>query len=308
MYNEERKLRYIEENKNRNLELEKVITKHFNTTAPYEEELEKDLCEFTSTEAVAFYKQRGSSSLETLMMVNSYSKTYTDWCLSHGYVKDMQNHFTELTYDLLHKECTNSWIKDKQIFTRDEVIKICDRLSNPSDKFMVLALFEGICGQSVCDISNVSLENLKGNVLTTYSNKQITISDTLIKYLCDACNEYEYMPYAGPGVREHYYYDMHDPRAIKRMYNSNKEETDCAWRHRIGAKLRRVNEKLNIDLGTKSLLYSGAIDYIRELCKKEPDKDVARIILDHKDDIANKYINIASTKRFLLKYGEYLGV
>lgn len=305
MYNKERKLLFIEKNKYRNVNLEYAITNLFESIGKYEELNEKDACNFSLVEICSYYKTTGTASLESLLMNNSYLKLYTDWCISLGYVKDNQNHYSEMNNEIFVSQCINTWIKDRQIFTRKEILDICKQLDNYGDKFIVLGLFEGVYGVKCCELSSANLENLKGNTLV-FADRTITISDTLKSYLKEAVNQYEYIPYGTEGVREQFFYDKTDVRAIKRMYNSHGYDTPEIGRARIATRLRRINAKIGVDLGTKSLIHSGMIDMLKGFVEKDKALDSYECMINHKKEIEARYGAIASVKRFCTKYEDYL--
>ena len=124
MYNEELKLEYIKENKDRNFALEEISKRLFNQIEETEIKFGKDCCEFTISEIIDYYKSRLSASLESLNVINSNLKLYTNWCMvKKGMVEDHQNHYMEISIELLN-QCLNLGLTMSKIISRKDLFNM----------------------------------------------------------------------------------------------------------------------------------------------------------------------------------------
>lgn len=137
MYNEELKQRYIREKRETTIIGLNFLERQFINIAGYEEELGKDLSNFTTPEIIEYYKILGSRSLESLIVINSQYSMYTQWCLQQNLVLDSQNHYLEMNNDIL-LQCLNQTIIDKSIVTREEFLDLIHQLPNYRDQFIFI--------------------------------------------------------------------------------------------------------------------------------------------------------------------------
>ena len=86
-----------------------------------EDILGKDLCNWTVTEITDYYKTMGKTSDTTISWINRIFKEYTNLCASRGLSLDSQNHYNEITEDIIRTECLNKNILEKIIFTREDI-------------------------------------------------------------------------------------------------------------------------------------------------------------------------------------------
>ena len=154
MYNENIKQRYIEYKTNLTIIPNGYLERLFDKTKQFEIELNKDVCNFTYYEIMNMYKTWNENSYETLQVTNSHLSLYTQWCIEQSLVADAQNHFLEFSKDIF-MSCVNNIINDKKIVTREQVLSWFKDLNNVSDRFMFLALFEGIKGEQYKELTNL---------------------------------------------------------------------------------------------------------------------------------------------------------
>ena len=168
IYNKELKARYIQE-KNENATLpSNYLECQFNKVGKFENELNKDVHDFTIYEIIEYYKTLNVSSLEVLAVLNSHLSLYTQWCLQQSIVVDNQNHFLEISLDQL-KGCLNKVLIDKKIVNRQQVVEYCESIPNPKDQVVILGLFEGIKGKDFADFVNLRPEDVSENKLKCFN-------------------------------------------------------------------------------------------------------------------------------------------
>lgn len=297
MYNEKQKTEYIKlrQSKMGSTDITKVLNNYFSKVEPMEEELGKDLCEFNKNELLKYYKSLHSKSLETLMGIHSQFRIYT--AITTG----NDDEFTSITYKQL-KNCV-AW--NNEFVTRDELLKALNSLDNVGDKFIVLALFEGICGNMMQYLSVFSAENLHKKKSCFIFNingetKEFEVSKKLYMFAEEAINEYNYYSDSRSLM-----YNIKDKRALKSMNNSSGSNNESVRYHNLTNRLLKIQKQLGLKvISRKGLTESGRLNLITNLMIEQNISDPREAILnkENKKKIEERYGEFTSIKRFLLKY------
>lgn len=157
---------------------------------PYEEELQKDISEFTKDEAISMYTDMKSKSVYSLMNNNAILKAYYAWKKYYHGTKT-ESAFDDITIEDL-RPCVNKGANI--LLSREDVTEIEEQLLNASDKAIIELLFNGIAGKNMEDIYAVSEECVKGNTLVV-NGKKFPMTDRLKELLPNAFVETEIMSY-----------------------------------------------------------------------------------------------------------------
>ena len=190
MYNEQQKLDYLKTVENPMSK--QFLTLRFEEVAPLEQNLGKDLSRFTVPEALDYYKYVHTRSIDVLNNVASQFGLYTDWCKEHGYIQSAENPYRISTGDLIVSCIDYSQYKGS-ILSREEILRYIRETPNPADKFVMLALYEGLKGKNFREIALARLSQIdeEEKTITTVDDRVIPISDELIFIAHDAANTYE---------------------------------------------------------------------------------------------------------------------
>ncbi len=232
------------------------------------------------------------------MNARSQYKIYTEWCIANQlFVKDRQNHFKEITDDML-KQCINEYQKERSVVTRDYIVGEWDCLLNPVEKFILLGLYEGIGSDPKVgykDFENLRKEcfDRETHELQLY-NRVIKYSEQLYELAKEAVNTYELIVYDKSG-NERSYKLLDDDRIVKPGGNA----TTCNYRNIIGKKIAKIKRELNNPaINIQSLKESGRIDMIKR--KMAEGKTLEEALSD--PDVVNTYGRILSKKRYISNY------
>lgn len=299
MYNEEFKTNYIKESEFRNVNAATNINLLFRRIAPYEEMIGRDLCNFSVSEIIDYYKSLCTSSLESLMIMNNQYKLYTAYALMNGLVEDSQNHYDEIDNVILNS-CVNKGLLNAKIIMREDLISVLESqyVENVSDKFLALAIFEGICGTRCEELTNLTMDNINGNEISLCTGRKLIISDKLVEWAKESSETYEY--YNDDLERNNKSYLETDVRIIKRMSNSTSD-SEIRLQRSIGRRLDRLIDKTNCHaFEPRALLDSGRI-YNAKLLMRDKKMSLRQALNDK--DIVNRYGSVSSIPRFVLKYG-----
>lgn len=165
----------------------------FRKVEPYEQQLQKDCSEFSVEEILKMYKEFGARSHNVLLNYNVILKAYCAWKRHyHGLTNDV-------AYDGITTEMTRELIPDdaKMVLSREEVTEIEDQLYNFTDQAIIEALFEGLSGNSMRDLTGIELNMIdqKAKQLVLPDGRVFDLTDRLCCLLVKACSEEEYVCY-----------------------------------------------------------------------------------------------------------------
>jgi len=260
-YDEELKNRYIEYKEEVTILPEGFAKRIFDSANEFENNLRKDVSCFTFYEILDMYKTWNETSLSVLSSKNSFLCNYAQWCLQQNLIPDSQNHFEEVNTEIL-RGCLNIALKDKQIMNRGEVIDLARSLNNPCDGFLVLGLFEGICGIAFSEfydikIGDFSIEN-NDIFISLNSGRKIHISNDLYNMALNAEQETRYYSIGADTSFEF----IPSDKIMKDFPNTANFKDNFS--QRIASKIRRNMKYKGIPYVTSNTLKeSGKIDFIK---------------------------------------------
>ena len=304
-YNSELKIQYIEEKSKEVIISNNYLECQFNKTCKFEEELNKDLSNFTVYEIVEYYKMLNISSFDTLFVMNSQFSMYTQWCLQKSLVKDNQNHFLEMTLEHL-KDCLNKALVNMKIVTRETILNWTDQLPNPKDQFVLLGLFEGLKGKDFCELSKLRPENIKGNIATLCTGREIKLSDRLLKIISDCIVEDKYYSISGNGTKVMPLVDK--GFVIKDYPNARGDVSDFQLGRKIYNSITRILNYFDVlnFMTANSIAESGKLHMIKERAKELSLSCKDYIYSKHIEEVEKKFNSKIVRSIFWLKYEDYL--
>ena len=266
MYNENIKRRYIQEKESTTNTPKGYLERQFNKSENFEQRLEKDISNFTVYEIEDFYKTLNIKTVESLTVLNSHLSLYTQWCLQQNLVLDCQNHFAEIVNSSL-VNYINTFALKKSIITREELYSWLDELINPSDAFIMLALFEGLEGENYCELVNLKMSDfdIENNKVHLCTGRELTVSSKLIAL---AKESNEKMEYISPNIGREFPF-INEDLIIKNYPNCRSDDAYNRGK-RIYSRVKRNFEAMGIDkyMKPRSLFDSGKIDYINTRSKE----------------------------------------
>ena len=304
-YNPELKMQYIEEKSNEVIISNNYLECQFNKTSKMEEELSKDLSNFTVYEITEYYKMLNISSFDTLFVMNSQFSMYTQWCLQKSLVKDNQNHFLEMTLEHL-KNCLNKALVNMKIVTRETILNWVDQLPNPKDQFVLLGLFEGLKGKDFCELSKLRPEDIKGNIAMLCTEREIELSDRLLKIISDCVVEDKYYSISGNGTKVMPLVDK--GFVIKDYPNARGDVSDFQLGRKIYNSITRILNYFDVlnFMTANSIAESGKLHMIKERAKELGLSCKDYIYSNYIEEVEKKFNSKIVRSIFWLKYEDYL--
>ena len=193
MYKKERKEEFIKDIMRSRVIQKTTLHAIFKKSEPFEEKFKKDCCQFNKEEAMEMFYGFKCKSIYTLLNNNTIMKAYSAFAeYYHGIKNDKV--YESFTIENLRPCVAES--KNKLI-TREDLDDIKSQLLNEVDKCIIEALWEGISGQSMRDITGLNEKQLdaKKKQLHFEDGRIIDITNVLCEDLIGAFKQIEYMCY-----------------------------------------------------------------------------------------------------------------
>ena len=299
-FNQDFKVQYLLDNQSRNIFLKSNVDLLFRRIAPIETQLGKDLYDFSVEEILGYYKYLLTPSLESLMVMNNQYKLYVAYAIRKGVVKDNQNHYDEIDMPTLNT-CVYVGLANAKIINRQTLIDILESsdVENISDRVIALALFEGVCGKELSELTMLEPTDIneKTKIAKLYGGRELELSEKLVNWCMESAQEYVY--YNSMNKMGNKSYIQTDSRVIKRLSNSTVDT--------INQRNKTINRRLDhlIDItgcnafGVGALKESGRLEMIKNLRESGLSLDLAL----RDKNMLYRYGRITSLKRYILKYG-----
>ena len=300
MFNESQKKKYIDISKEDNIQLELYLPRIFRDTEKLESKYNIDVSNWSVNIILEFYKSLCVGSTSSLLMMNSQLRKYAEYCQINNLLNDNQNHFNEITYDVI-LNCINKGFLKSYIVSKSELYNDLDKMDCVSDAFFVLALFEGIGGRRMIDFRNLNMSNFVDCTVNLASNRKLIISTKLYELAKESSETYEYMS----NVRK-VFFKNDDINIIKERINSYTTN-DRQRLLRYSITLQRLKKKFGKNYFSMSALKdSGLINMVNEISRTE-NIDAESILNNakYREQIEYRYGKIYSVSRILQKYNNY---
>ena len=209
LFNPDQKNRFLNE-EYPNESTRSTYTSLLVSTSKFENEKQKDLCDFSYSDVVDLMIGLKKKTPKSLDVAQTIITKYVDWCLAEEYSKTGINAFKLSTKEDL-KKFVHQVAQKNSYFTRERLFNdVIDRLYNYVDKAMIALLFEGARGRSIADHTFEELRNLKDadinpeiNIITVRRDngeeRDITVSQKTMDILVTATKEMEYHKLNGEG-------------------------------------------------------------------------------------------------------------
>lgn len=175
LFNKEQKNRFLtEEYPNESTRL--TYSSLLGAVGKFEFEKEKDVCDFSYSEAVDTMIGLKKKTFKSLDVAQTIIIKYVDWCLTEGYNRTGINSFKLLNKTDL-KKYTHRIAQRYSYINRERLYDIVGQLYNYIDKAILVLLFEGVKGRSNRDHTFEELRNLKFSDLNPETNIVIVTRD-----------------------------------------------------------------------------------------------------------------------------------
>jgi hypothetical protein len=264
MYNESLKEGFIKDYMRTRVVALTSLYSLFRKVEPYEQALNKDCSEFTEEEISKMYEEFQARSHNVLLNYNVILKAYCAW----------KRHYHGLENDIAYENITTDIIKTlipedaKRVLTREEVTEIEDQLYNFTDQAIIEALFEGLSGNSMRDLTGIELNmiNRKEKQLILPDGRVFDLTDKLCDLLIKACNEYEYVCYGNTLKVKKLFGGKSIYKERDNAYAADSDDKFFRWVYR---RIMNCRQFVGIDnLTMKNLQTAGMTYYLKQGMEK----------------------------------------
>lgn len=298
LYNPDRKTKFLEEE----YPNEKTATTYkslLSRASIFENEKDKDLCDFNYQEAVELLIGLRKKTWQSLSVAHSVISRYVDWCIDikQSYSKTGINSFKLITPEEKQKYVHQVALK-KSYFTREEIFsEVIDQLYNYVDKAIVALLFETVRGR----VEFEELRNLRRDdeeifaelnqirVTRTVDGKKqsriLEVSKETMDILLKAAVEDEYYKKNGEADNQLSVLPLKDNDYLIRTIDYDTFNSDeRATVNSIVTRIRKIRQYTGIKFLTANLIfYSGLL----EKCHKIEEVKGELSTQDYKDIYLN---------------------
>lgn len=297
MYNSEQKQNYLRY-KAYETDHTNTIECRFEEIASYEEELQKDLCDFTHRDIEAYYIRVNHKNVAILANMNSAYKGYTHWCITNGLTLGNVNYYEDFSTEVLNKY-VNSLLKEASYISREELLIEISRLPNPRDQFALLAIFEYGKSKNLMDVGLANIYGLDGNRFTLPSGRTVDISNKLREIIIEANAAQKYFANKDERVL------FEDGTLIKATRQS--AYTDAK---NVGVKVSKIIKRALGIMGYEGILSvhalseAGKLHMIKTLMKKYDMSMKELLESEHKKEIEAQYGCKIISCEYLYRFGD----
>ena len=277
----------------------------FEKSNMFEKIKNKDLYSFTTPDIIEFYKFLDIGTITPLIIYNTNLVKYAQWALNENLIVDGQNHFDELTSDML-ATCLNVTKTQQSILSYDTFMDLINRkIVNDQDKFIFFCLFEGIKGKNYQEIVDMKMADIdEDNLLVHLSSRDVSVSSDFINICKKADKQTVYVGLVGNEIERNL---VPGSNIVKEKSNSQGKDLNRTVYNTIVRNIATVLELADV-VTAKSIRDSGLIYYLN----KRADKlgvSVSELVYDLNNwqDLVDKYqFNPDTRKRWLLQYKDFL--
>ena len=308
-YNEEIKNDYMKWKKETTIYAPNYMENIFTKAKTYEEMLDKDVCNWTVAEAISYFKYLNVASDATLIGINKIFRSYTQYCIERGMSIDNQNHFLEISRNTIINECVNVAMLDGMIVTREDIEQAIMVFSEPSDKFLILCIYEGISGKDYEEVLNLRYSDFEetddGCLVHTCTGRIFPVSSLLMFYAKESARQTRYTMDSGRWFEVQGEY----PDTVIKFKNTGRDVQTKYIGRKIYQRLFKLIKKMDLtkNLTAKYLANSGMIDMLKREAQKKGITP-AEALFDNEiyERVTYIYGKLNSKKAFVNKFGAYL--
>ncbi len=287
MYQKDRKEEFIKDIMRSRVIQKTTLYAIFKKSEPFEEKFKKDCCQFNKEEAMEMFYGFKCKSIYTLLNNNTIMKAYSAFAeYYHGIT-------TEKIYEQFTIEDLKPCVAESKnkLITREDLDDIKSQLLNIVDRCIVEALWEGISGPSMRDITGLNENQLdiKKKQLHFEDGRIINVTDVLFEDLIGAFKQTEYICYGETlRVKQMVGYGRLYKERDNALGELDSEDRRFRWIYR---KVQKYREYVGMPwLTMKIIQNSGFAHYL----KLELDKSGLTL----KD-----YLKTEEGKELMLRYG-----
>lgn len=286
MYNPDRKNRFL----NENYPNESTRATYKTTLASvkiFEEEKDKDICDFSLSEAVEVLIGLKKKTFKSLDVTQSILVKYIDWTIEEKYSKTFINSFKLIDKEDLQKY-THQIAQKNSYIDREKLFDVVGQLYNNIDKAIPLLFFEGVKGRSKGEHTFEELRNLRfrdlipelNTIIVTRddnTDRPVSVDPRTMKILIAASQETEYYKLNGQATGRFAVMPLKDTEYILRMIDTERGDNTKITANGINTRFKKFREWTGVHfLSPTTIFQSGML----ERCESK-EKQVGELTVEH---------------------------
>ena len=248
----------------------------FSKSAVIERELDKDCSCFSLPEIMDLARSFRSADISSVRFKISLLNSYAHFCINSGMSDTGLNHYSEVT-EAMYESLVDKRKMAQTYISRKEVEDILTYFENPRDKYVILAPYEGVYGEGLCELLKLGKKDLlKENTVRLCTGRKLVVSPLLYNVMEDAAETYTAF-YNGKERRLEKTDLVYKPIELE----SVKKTDDRAIKRKF-TKLKRYLDRDTF--GVRMLYVSGFLNEIDKLVSKYGGFEEARHMFDTVQD------------------------
>lgn len=259
----------------------------FNRSATLEQQLDKDLYNFTDAEVEIFLYSINTSQKNTLVTYLNQAKNYCEYAIEKGSKISNINVFKTFSYGSLDKYTAKHKMK---YLSKDDLEIALKDIVNANDYAMYIALFEGMGGFEYTELAELKIDDVReaynnpvedGYEITLRSEqkaskeiktRKLTVSKNLLKYLERSYSQKTYVLKNGASEFTKNERDIIDGSNVFRNVTTTNKPDGKIDKQFIYRKMRLLSEATEGEVSTISTLINSGIIYYMYLLADEDNK------------------------------------
>ena len=271
----------------------KILTVPFNRVEKFEQIYGKDACNFVKDEIIEFISSC-NLTIGSIDVFMSTLRSYTNWCIEHGFSIDNINHYDELERkDMLQYE------KVRSLPTRKDIIDLCEKLTQQY-AFVLLASFEGIPGDAKYEMISLTASDIDivNSTFRLTTGEILPVSKQLAEYALTSSTSYE-----DGEIRYKNVDNVLKPR------DNSKDDTKEKAINRLRQMMYKIRYEADVsfEISFPSLAMAGFVDTIKKRQERTGVSFELAIEDSSNQDVLHRYnLDNVETKKIIKKYKKYL--
>ncbi|WP_437271683.1 phage lytic cycle repressor MrpR family protein [Staphylococcus succinus] len=259
----------------------------FNRSANLEQQLNKDLYNFTDAEVEIFLYSINTSQKNTLVTYLNQAKNYCEYAIEKGGKISNINVFKSFSYGSLDKYTAKH--KMKHLSKNDLEIALKD-IVNSNDFALYVALFEGVGGFEYTELSELKIDDVReaynnpvedGYVIELRSEqkyskeiktRKLTVTKNLLKYLEQSHAQKTYLLKNGASEFTKNERDIIDGSYVFRNVTTTNRPDGKIDKQFIYRKIKVLSEATEGEISSISTLINSGVIYYMYLLADEDNK------------------------------------
>lgn len=271
----------------------RILTSPFTKVEKFERMYGKDACNFVKSEIIEFISSC-NLTIGSIDVFMSTLRSYTNWCIEHGFSIDNINHYDELERkDMLQYE------KVVNLPSREDIVQLAKNMTK-QNAFVLLATFEGIPGNTKFEMVSLTASDVDiiNSTFRLTTGEVLPVSTQLSAYALASS-----MDYGDGEIRYKNVTNVLKPR------DNSKDDTKEKSINRLCQMMYKIRYSVDasFEISFPSLTTAGFLDTMKKR-QKETMMPFEMAIRDSRNkDILHRYnLDNVETKKIIKKYKKYL--